>query len=1680
MPYTPTRFRSLATLILALFISNTVAPTLQFAFADSTQYYVDATNGSDVADGLSPATAWQSLSMVNSFPLLQGDTVSFLCGESWTGTLQVNSGGTSGLPVTLNSYGACTGSNKPALENIVVNASYVHVSGLSLNASSGDALLVNSGITDVQISGNTISAPTASCIDATSSVNTDVTANTFMNCITGFSGSEVGGTIANNTFSTISGNAVESRGIANMSITQNEFTTIDGSAVVFGRNTNVAQNAITNVCTVSGTGCAAIKNQTEALQESYTSTISQNTVKNVGSGISGKNHGIALHNVSGVAVTNNTVNNAENGIDLIDTANATISNNMFLYSRAKSVSVVQNTALASTGNTLSNNSILQRNPDYPYIEMRDETIGGAMETLLTANGNAIYPNYKPNTSLVRTVKFGGESTEYTKADLSAFDPTVTKFEYFGYNPYTSTGTYATANLLNNPDFDTDAMGWTPGSVAGMAPMVSYQPAGTYNGGSALITPQDASPDRILMTNDAILSITAGQVYEVSGYVATTTGTINLRASLHQNGDIANLYADRVAETYATSSGRIFKLYLTASTTAADAQFSLETSNQNVAYEIDSVSVRRVSALTKNTNTIEVLILSNTGTTSADIACPGGVPCGAYVDTANAGFSWPVSVPAHSTRIVFWNNSPNLLSVPVCSIDLVAGSVSNGQPANFSWTVSNSLSNTLSYNTSSGLVSLSVADSGATSFLPPSDAVTPINLATINDVGPRTCMVQVTTTNTAPSLFVSSLTGSEDAVEITGTLSGVDYNPGDSVFFQKTSNPAHGSLTVDLNGTIHYVPVADYCGVDTFGFQAYDQYNHYADPINQPIQVECINDTPAVVDDSVTATGGSLTFDPTTNDTDPDSPYEVQTFTVTGYTLPTHGTLSLVGNNFQYIGNLGYIGSDTFQYSMIDQSGALSNTGTVTVSVLVPNTPPLDEAASYTGTEDADILGTLSGSDINNDTLSFTIATLPTHGTVTVGMAGSFTYTPVANYNGTDSFVYQVFDGQAYSSGASIDISLASLSDAPVATADSATLIQDTTLLIGVLSNDGDVDSVTLSITGVSLPAHGTAVVVGTGIEYTPTAGYVGTDSFTYQIEDETGLLSNTVTVSLNILTSNTAPVSDPLSLTLSEDSIFSNSLSGSDAEGDTLTYTIDSLPVNGTLSVTATGVFTYTPNANYYGSDSFTYHVSDAMFSSVVSTVTLTINGINDAPVAQTGITLSVSGNTLGNSGYTLTGMLSATDIDSLALTYSASTLPTHGTLVLDSSGSYIYQPALGYTGTDSFSFVALDPFMEVSNVSVVDITVVGYNSAPYAPSGTFGTFEDTLLIQNLNAYDAEANPLTYMVDIAPLHGTLILSATGGVQYMPTNNYNVTDSFSYHVTDGLLTSTSAIVDITISPVNDAPVGTSASYAMSGNTITASGYVLTGMVAATDIDSMVLTYVSMTPPSHGNLSLLASGSFQYTPDLNYVGTDTFSFVAQDDQGAVSAPVNITLTIGTIIPPVTPPVTHATTTVGPGGGGISGGVQTLVDSIFFSAPSGSQGKASNSPFVSLPGQELATQLFLLNRDLNATNPLKSVENNSAPPATRIENVLTQFADGVADTVIMRKLARIYINAADQSDDPLSVIEAGSEAVINMDTVDNERMMLTQLYVLRVFEARKRLYEEIINRDILPTNTVRTSDD
>lgn len=334
---------------------------------------------------------------------------------------------------------------------------------------------------------------------------------------------------------------------------------------------------------------------------------------------------------------------------------------------------------------------------------------------------------------------------------------------------------------------------------------------------------------------------------------------------------------------------------------------------------------------------------------------------------------------------------------------------------------------------------------------------------------------MTTTNTAPTIYPGTTTGTEDAVQIDGTLSGVDLNPGDSIFFEQFGTmPTNGVLNVESSGSFQYYPNAEFCGNDSFEFRAQDQLGHAADPVFQTVQVDCINDTPIVMGDTATgfATIPKL-IDVITNDTDADTPYQSQIFNIYGYTLPANGTVNIVGNQIEYTGNVGFSGSDSLQYSIIDQSGAISNTGTLSLNISIINNPPVVSNSGFTFNEDTTLNGSVTGSDIDGNPLTFTTTSLPIHGTLTLLANGALTYVPDSNYFGTDSFDYRANDGSLDSSTGTITLNINAISDAPVAVADSYTVLQDTLMNLSVMNNDTDVDSVTLTLTGYTNPANGT-------------------------------------------------------------------------------------------------------------------------------------------------------------------------------------------------------------------------------------------------------------------------------------------------------------------------------------------------------------------------------------------------------------------------------------------------------------------------------------------------------------------------------------------------------------------------------------------------------------------------------
>ena len=340
-------------------------------------------------------------------------------------------------------------------------------------------------------------------------------------------------------------------------------------------------------------------------------------------------------------------------------------------------------------------------------------------------------------------------------------------------------------------------------------------------------------------------------------------------------------------------------------------------------------------------------------------------------------------------------------------------------------------------------------------------------------------------------------------------------------------------------------------------------------------------------------------------------------------------------------------------------------------------------------------------DVDGDPLNAILASGPSHGTLTLNANGSFVYTAAADYNGLDSFTYRANDGVADSNVATVTITVNPVNDPPVAAGDSYSTNEDTTLTVtapGVLGNDSDIDSATITAIKMSNPAHGTVILNANGsFVYTPSANYNGPDSFTYAANDGTAN-STIATVTISVIAVNDAPVANNQFASLSEDGSKALTLTATDVEGSPLTYSFVTPPAHGTLTGTAPNV-TYVPAANYNGSDGFTFKANDGSLDSNIATVSLTITSVNDAPVAQ-----SASYTTPVNTP--LSGQLIASDVEGSALTYFITKQPAKGTVTVNpATGAFTYTPKPGKTGSDFFRFKANDGTAN-SNVASIDIRI--------------------------------------------------------------------------------------------------------------------------------------------------------------------------------------------------------------------------------------------------------------------------------------------------------------------------------------------------------------------------------------
>jgi Bacterial Ig domain len=547
---------------------------------------------------------------------------------------------------------------------------------------------------------------------------------------------------------------------------------------------------------------------------------------------------------------------------------------------------------------------------------------------------------------------------------------------------------------------------------------------------------------------------------------------------------------------------------------------------------------------------------------------------------------------------------------------------------------------------------------------------------------------------------------------------------------------------------------------------------------------------------------------------------------------------------------------------------------------------VDDTANTT--QNNDVIIDVLANDQPNTGLTIIDVSNPPHGTTTDNGDGTVTFSPQHDFTGVVTFTYTAEDGDGDQDTATVTVGVDDT--APTANDDGPyTAHQDTTLNVnaaaGVLGNDTDTDN-TDQVSAVpqtdATTAHdGTVTLASDGsFSYAPHTGFSGTDTFTYTVTD--GLLDSdpaTVTITVNApptAADDSYAVAQNGSLSVDAPGVLGND---SDPDGDTLTAVLDTDVTHGTLALASDGSFTYSPNADFHGADSFTYRADDSVDQSAAATVTIRVDA---SPTAgDDSYTAAVNGTRIVNAP----GVLgNDSDPDGDTLTAVLDTDVTHGTLALASDGSFTYTPTTDFIGTDTFTYVADDGFAQSAAATVT----IHVQHATVANDDSYAVARDTELVvsdpaQGVLANDSGDNPLSASVDSDPSNGTLDLNADGTFTYTPTAGFEGEDSFTYTASDGHLEPAPAKVTI---DVGAAPVSLNdPGYSIGKNaTLTVSGPLQGVLHNDSDPDGDTLS-VADAPFTHptaqgGTVNMKANGTFTYQPATGFTGADTFVYQATD--------------------------------------------------------------------------------------------------------------------------------------------------------------------------------------------------------
>lgn len=477
--------------------------------------------------------------------------------------------------------------------------------------------------------------------------------------------------------------------------------------------------------------------------------------------------------------------------------------------------------------------------------------------------------------------------------------------------------------------------------------------------------------------------------------------------------------------------------------------------------------------------------------------------------------------------------------------------------------------------------------------------------------------------------------------------------------QLVSGPIRGQVQLAGDGSFTYQPAPNFLGPDTFWYRIFDG-DRYSINACVTIDVQGVTyhstDTPKTIRDagffssrrtdstlSISGTSmmvGALLLDLSITHT---SPVDLSADLVSpaGTRVQLFNQVSTIPTSYNL--SASYFGQSlagTWKLEIWDHlwadTGTL-NAWSLTVAPLVENSPPVAQQDSYSvdwnETLTVSAPGVLGNDiDADGDVMTAVLADGPSHGTLQLSPNGSFTYAPGPDYHGTDSFTYRAFDGTAHSALATVSIAVVPPNLPPSAVGDSYSVSWNRTLQVaapGVLGNDSDPNGDPLTAVWESGPSHGSLTLHANGsFSYTPTTGFVGSDTFRYRASDG-ALFSEIATVTIDVV--NQAPVAAGDSYTTAFQTQLVVAAPGvltndSDPDGDTLTAQLVTGPSSGSLQLNANGSFTFTPATGFTGDVAFTYKATDGNKESSLATVTITVTPglvtkfyvVNDASADQT------------------------------------------------------------------------------------------------------------------------------------------------------------------------------------------------------------------------------------------------------------------------------------------------------------------------------------------------------------------------------------------------------------------------------------------------------------------------------